>query len=180
MRQTPSSTYKKVVIRKLDAGLVKGYVDPSRYLAASGVEILDRDGRLLSMPLEEIKGIFFVREFEGNAHRPERKVFSSRPKLSGLWIRMTFKDKEVLEGLISNNLLELDQVGFMVTPPDVHSNNLKVFVPRSALEGMEVLGVISNEASRRFAPRGAGARRPASDTSRQIGLFPSSRPAEAK
>src|SRR2546422_6422725 len=47
-------------------------------------------------------------------------------------------------GLISENLLELDSRGYSVALPDVNSNNLKIFVPRSALASLEVLGVISN------------------------------------
>ncbi len=180
MKHNPSSTHKKVVIRKIDEGLVKGYVDPNRYLGHSGVEVLDREGRLLNLPLEEVKGIFFVRDFEGDPQRAERKVFHSRPKLSGLWVRMTFKDKEVLEGLISSNLLDIGPLGFQVTPPDVYSNNLKIFIPRSALEGLEVLGVISDGSARRFLQRPGEARRQTRDTSAQIGLFPSPLPPSNK
>jgi hypothetical protein len=167
-----SSTHKKVVIRMLDASIIKGYVDPSRYLGRSVVEILDQSSRLLTVPLEEIKGIFFVREFDGNSQRPERKVFHRRPRLGGLWIRMTFRDKEVLEGIISNSLLDLDSLGFHVTPPDMYSNNLKVFIPRTSLEGLEVLAVISNGTARR-PPQPA---RGAPEVSAQIGLFPPTKP----
>jgi hypothetical protein len=166
-----SSTHKRVVVRKLDKGLVKGFVDPTTYLSRNGVEVLDRDGHLVSIPLEEVKGLFFVREFDGNPQHPERKVFHSRPKLGGLWVRMTFKDNEVLEGLVPNNLLEIDPVGFFVTPPDLYSNNLKVFIPRSALAGMQVLGVIADGGARRLSQKpGTIGAKPA-DASRQIGLF---------
>lgn len=175
MKHRASSTHKKVVIRKLDAGTIKGYVDPNRYLGQTSIEVLDQEGRLLSVPLAEIKGIFFVREFEGNPQRPERKVFHRRPRLTGLWIRMTFKDKEVLEGIISNNLLTLDPLGFHVTPPDMYSNNLKVFIPRTSLEGLEVLGVISDGASRRPSPPA----REAPEASAQIGLFAGPKPPAA-
>ncbi len=167
-----SSTHKRVVIRKLDKSLVKGFVDPHKFLSQDSVEILDLEGRLLHVLLDEIKGVFFVREFEGNPHRQERKVFHSRPRLGGLWVRLTFKDNEVMEGLMANNLLLLDPQGYQLTPADLYSNNLRVFIPRSALSGLEVLGVIADGAARRSVRKPVGAPATTADTSRQIGLFP--------
>jgi Family of unknown function (DUF6982) len=169
--KTPqSSTYKKVVVRKLDRESVKGFVNPSSYLGPQGVELMDLDGRRTVLPLEEIKGVYFVREFDGNNERVERKTFLSRPKLGGLWIRMTFKDAEVLDGLLSENLLELEPQGYLITPPDVFSNNLKIFVPRIALESLEVLGVITNGARRGNGGSGRRRRNPPAP-SRQMRLF---------
>ena len=165
----PTSTRKRVVIRKLDKSLIKGFLDPNRFLAPE-IEILDREGKLWRVPIEDIKGIFFVRDFDGNPDRAERKIFRSRPRLAGLWTRITFKDTEVLEALLPNDLLSVDPLGYLVTPPDVYSNNLKVFVPRTSLTSMEVLGVISDGVVRRMSQRAAQER--ASGTpSRQFGLF---------
>ncbi len=180
VRRSASSTRKKVVIHKFGKTLVKGYVNPRTYLTHTGVEVLDREGRLLHIALEELKGVFFVRDFEGRRERPERKVFQSRPKLSGLWIRMAFKDNEVLEGLISNNLLNLDPKGFLVTPADVYSNNLKILVPRGALLKLEVLGLISDRASRKAFQQSSEAPRDATNTSAQAGLPPTPRLPGAK
>jgi hypothetical protein len=134
------------------------------------MEVLDREGRLIRVPMESVKGVFFVRDFEGNPERPERKIFRSRPRLAGLWVRMTFKDTEVLEALLANNLLDLDPLGFLVTPPDVYSNNLRIFIPRTALTQMEVLGVISDGVVKRMSQRAASARL-LSTSSDQFGLF---------
>ncbi len=180
MKRGPISTHKKVVIHTLDAALVKGYVDQHRYVGPAGVEVIDQEGHLLKLPLEGIKGVFFVRDFEGNRQRQERKVFHSRPKLSGLWVRMTFKDQEVLEGLIPTNLLEIDPLGFLLAPPDVYSNNVKVFVPRSTIASMEVLGVISDGSSGRALRRVGGVEAKPRDATAQFGLFPSARPSENK
>ena len=169
MKSGPSSTRKRVVIRKLDKGLIKGFIDPNGYLSPE-IEVLDREGRLIRVPMSAVKGVFFVRDFEGNPDRAERKVFRSRPRLAGLWVRMTFRDNEVLEALLANNLLEVDPMGFLVTPPDVYSNNLRIFIPRTALSEIEVLGVISEGVVRRMSQRAAHAR--ASTTSdQQFGLF---------
>lgn len=160
-------------MRKIDKDLVKGFVDLATYLKPEGVELLDREGRLVEIPLHEVKGVFFVRDFEGNANRSERKVFRSRPRLAGLWVRMTFKDHEVLEGTIPNNFLEIDSRGFFVTPVDVYSNNLSMFIPRSGLAAMEVLGVISDGGLRRVPPSPRARQPGATEIGRQITLFAS-------
>ncbi len=167
-----------MVVRKLDKGLVKGFLDPKGYLA-NEVEVLDREGRLVRVPMSEIKGVFFVRDFDGNPDRAERKIFRSRPRLAGLWVRVTFKDTEVLEALLPNNLLELDPRGYLVTPPDVYSNNLRIFIPRTALTEMEVLGVISDGVVRRMSQRAAQARLTAT-AEQQFGLFAATHPPEKK
>ena len=154
----PSSTRKRVVVRKLVAGLIKGFVDPNNYIQGSEVEVLDREGRLVRVPMSEIKAVFFVRNFEGNPGRAERKIFRSRPRLAGLWVRMTFKDQEVLEGLIPNNLVDLHPLGYLIASPDVYSNNLRFFVPRTALMEMSILGVISDGVVLRMSQRAAQAR----------------------
>jgi len=159
-------------VRKLDKDLVKGYVDAEHFTASGGVQVLDLEGRLQTIPLEHIKGIYFVREFDGQPDRPERKVFLSRPRLTGLWVRMTFKDAEVLDGLMSENLLALEPHGFLVAPPDVYSNNLKIFIPRSALAAFEVLDVITNGARRPYR-QVRRTRVPPASASAQIGLFAS-------
>jgi hypothetical protein len=178
VRDGASSTRKRVVVRKLDKGLIKGFLDPKGYLAQE-IDVLDRDGRLLHIPLSEVKGVFFVREFDGNPGRAERKVFRSRPRLAGLWVRMTFKDSEVLEALLPNNLLDVDPLGYLVTPPDVYSNNVRMFIPRTALAEMEVLGVISDGVMRRISQRAAQSRASGAGE-QQFGLFAPASPPEKK
>ena len=178
MKDGLSSTRKRVVVRRLDKGLIKGFIDPKGYLA-SDVALLDREGRLAHIPMHDIKAVFFVRDFEGNPDRAERKIFRSRPRLAGLWVRMTFKDTEVLEAILPNNLLEIDPLGFLVTPPDVYSNNLRIFIPRTALTEMEVLGVITDGVVRRMSQRAAQARVTTAGE-RQFGLFAAAIPTEKK
>ena len=68
----------------------------------------------------------------------------TRPKLEGLWVRMLFRDGEVLDGILPNNLLAWEIAGFTVTPPEPDANNQRVFVPRSALKSIQVLGVVGS------------------------------------
>ena len=171
MTDNHKSTYKKVVVRRLDHGLVKGFVDSAAYLHPDGVQVLDREGRAVLVPLAEIKGIFFVREFEGNPQRSERKLFQSRPRLAGLWVQMTFKDNEVMEGLLPSSLLEMSPLGFLITPADLYSNNLRIFVPRTALSKMSVLGVVPDGRVRRDSQRKKETAGLSSSSERQMALF---------
>ena len=160
------------MVRQHDGGVVKGYVDPASFLGVDSAEVLDREGHLASIRLESIKGIYFVRDFEGDPNRQEKKVFNTRPRVSGIWVRLTFKDNEVMEGLLVNNLLEVEPQGFMITPPDFYANNLRIFVPRKALGSVEVLGVITEESARKAAQRAKRPARKPAEESPQIGLFP--------
>ncbi len=180
MKANHKSTYKKVVVRRLDHGIIKGFVDANSFLGPDGIEMLDREGRAVVVPLSEIKGVFFVRDFDGNPQRSERKLFYSRPRMAGLWVRMIFKDNEVLEGLLPNDLVALSSEGFLVTPADLYSNNLKIFVPRTALSKADVLGVISDGRPTRPSQRRGGRPSGSAISDRQIGLFPAAEEAGKK
>jgi hypothetical protein len=98
-------------------------------------------GEHLSIKLEDIKSIYVVREFT-EPFELERKTFLSRPKLDGLWVRLRFRDEDVMEGIVPNDLVDLLDSGVRLTPPDLHGNTLRMFVPRSALLEMNVVGVV--------------------------------------
>ena len=180
MTDNHKSTYKKVVVRKLDHVVVKGFVDSASYLRPGGIEMLDREGRAVVIPLPEIKAVFFVREFEGDCQRSERKLFLSRPRMAGLWVQMTFKDNEVLEGLLPSNLLELGPEGFLVTPADLYSNNLRIFVPRTALSKLNVLGVIPDGRQRKRPQRRGEVPGEPTAAEDQLSLFAAAEGAEEK
>lgn len=48
-----------------------------------------------------------------------------------------------------NDLLQVTSDGFLITPPDTRSNTQRIFVPRTALTEMSVLGVISERVRRK-------------------------------
>ena len=155
------STTKKAVIRRFDREALAGYVNPLSFQRANGVELLSADGNLATVPYDEIKTVSFVREF-GGGDETTRLVFNTRPKMDGLWVRFQFRDAEIMEGVMSNNLLPVDPHGFTVIPPDPYSNNQRVFIPRAALRSVEVLGVVGSPLKKRKQTR------PAKE---QIGLF---------
>jgi hypothetical protein len=139
--RSPASTHKKVVVLLLDRKTSKGYLNPSSLGRSDSIDLLTLDGEHESIQLRDVKAVYFVREFK-DPFEPERKTFLSRPKLDGLWVRLRFRDEDQMEGIVSNNLLDLLDAGVQLTPPDLHGNVLHMFVPRSALAELKVLGVV--------------------------------------
>ncbi len=135
-----TSTHKKVIITFSDGTSLQGYVNPLR-LPDDPLDVLTTNGEHRQVPLKEIRAVYFVRDFTED-YEPERKAFFSRPKLDGLWVRLKFRDNETLEGVVSNDLLALLDSGIQITPPDMNGAAVRIFVPRSALSEVTVLGVV--------------------------------------
>jgi hypothetical protein len=157
-----SSTTKKVLIRRFEREPLAGFVNPQTFQQPAGVELLLVDGSLATIPYQEIKSVSFVRDFDAVDPPADRRIFNTRPKMDGLWVRMKFRDGEIMDGLLSNNLLQLEANGFTVTPPDPYANNQRVFVPRIAMSEMQVLGVVGSPLR---------SRKPKIAVKEQIGLF---------
>jgi hypothetical protein len=142
------STHKKVIVRKLDRDAVQGYVAPSSFVTNGKLELLNTSGKLVLIDLDDIKGVYFVREFS-DSESLNRKTFAARPRSEGLWVRLHFRDGEVIEGMMPNELTQLGADGFLMIPPDTRSNTQRIFVPKQALESMAVLAVIGGPQARR-------------------------------
>jgi hypothetical protein len=136
-----ASTLKKAVILSLDRSITRGYLDSGSLGRVDSIELLTPEGEHKSMATREMKSVYFVRELN-EPFELERKAFLSRPKLDGLWVRLRFRDEDVVEGIVPNDLLDLFDKGLHLTPPDLHGNILRIFVPRTALIELKVLGVV--------------------------------------
>jgi hypothetical protein len=138
------STTKKVLITRFDREALSGFVNPQSYLLADGLELMSQSGAVSIVPYTEVKLVCFVRDFQQGEPRKELRMFNTRPKMEGLWIRMRFRDGDAMDGLLANNLLQLDSQGFSVIPPDPGFQNQRIFVPKAALAEVEVLGIVGS------------------------------------
>jgi len=145
------STHKKVIVRKIDRDSVSGYVAPLNFAQDGKLELLNTAGNVIGIDLREIKGVYFVREF-GDSESLIRKTFTSRPRTEGLWVRLKFKDNEIIEGMMPNDLAQQTDEGFLINPPDMRSNTQRIFVPRTALDSLTVLAVIGGTHRQRRRP----------------------------
>ncbi|MFI5097833.1 MAG: DUF6982 domain-containing protein [Candidatus Acidiferrales bacterium] len=139
--RTPATTHKKVVIEFLDRKTTRGYLNPIRLAHSEVLELLTPDGEREEIALAKVRAIYFVRDLK-EEFEPERRSFLSRPKLDGLWVKLRFQDGQLLEGVIPNDLLTFLDNGLNLTTPDFNSNTDRIYVPRSALSELTVLGVV--------------------------------------
>jgi hypothetical protein len=166
-----ASVRKPVIVRKFSRDWCAGYAGATFGQDAAELEILDLNGKVLRIGWEQVKWVCYVRDFpspaQGNEQaNPERllhKRFSIRPRTAGLWLRMTLTDGEELEGLAANDRSLVEGAGLLLTPPDTRSNTQRIYVPRQAIQSLEVVSLI-----------GAAARRRADAASREkeLELFP--------
>ncbi len=142
------STHKKVIVRNNDRDSVSGFVAPANFVVEGKLELLNTAGNVVAIDLADIKAVYFVREFT-DSDLVLRKTFTTRPRTEGLWVRLRFKDSEVLEGILPNDLTQNPAEGFLMNPPDLRSNTQRVFVPRQALASLTVLAVVGAANRRR-------------------------------
>ena len=146
---------KKVIVRRFTPGTLAGYLPASGVTVgaegAAQLDLLDLSGRLQPVPLQEVKYVAYVRDFNSNdmAHpeRLMRKTFGTRPRAEGLWLRLTLRDEDVIEGLAALDLSFADGLitdgGLHLVPPDIRGNTQRLFLPRPAITAMQILGVIT-------------------------------------
>jgi hypothetical protein len=139
-----------VIVRKFSRDWCAGYAGVSFGQDASDLEILDLGGKVLRLAWEQIKWVCYVRDFPavssgGENANPERllhKRFSIRPRAAGIWLRMTLNDGEEIEGLAANDRSLVEGSGLLLTPPDTRSNTQRIYIPRAAIQTLEVVGLI--------------------------------------
>jgi len=149
----------------MDRDAMQGYVAPASFVVEGKLELMNTAGKVVLIELADVKGVYFVREF-ADVDASARKTFATRPRTEGLWVRLKFRDNDVMEGLMPNDLTQLSRDGFLINPPDSRGNLQRIFVPKSALAELTVLSVIGGPATRRRRPRAA----PVVD-SRQVPMF---------
>jgi hypothetical protein len=146
-----ASTTKKALLRRFEKETLSGYVNPFTYLQLTGIELMSPQGHVSIVPYTEVKAVAFVRQFD-NPAEPVRQLFHNRPKMEGLWLRLEYRDAEVVEGVMPNNLLQMEPYGFTVIPPDPYGNTQRIFIPRSALRSVQVLGVVGSPLKKKAKP----------------------------
>lgn len=138
----PSSTTKRVVLYRFNRPPLEGYVNSGSYLLETGIEFITLEGNLQSSAYAEAKALCFVSGTgEDDLFRTD-KVFERRPKIAGLWTRFWFRDGDRLDGVLAHNLLDWPAAGYLLTPPKASAARQRVFIPRAALAGTELRGVV--------------------------------------
>jgi hypothetical protein len=141
-----SSSRKKAIFRKFARDWLAGYIPADGFARAEHVELLDLDGKVVLLAVEDLKWICYVRDFNsGELNNPERllrKTFAGRPRGEGVFVRVRLRDGDLVEGLAGNDVSLVAGVGLFLTPPDLRSNTQRMWIPRSSIEELEVVAVV--------------------------------------
>jgi len=130
----------KIVIRYADKRIQKGITtDFSQgkenfHVTPVGSKPGDKP---LDVRINELKAVFFVKDFDGNPDYEDRKDFEEGKSVIGRKIRVLFKDGEVIVGTTMG--YQPDRSGFFVIPVDARSNIERCFVVTRATSDVKLM-----------------------------------------
>ncbi len=123
----------KIVARFQDGRLIKGFTSdfmPNKEF----FHIVPMDSPPGTKPtlvnVKELKAVFFVKDFSGDAQYEDKKHFDPAKPVTGRKIKVVFKDKEILIGTTQG--YQPGRPGFFVFPADPKSNIDRFFVYSAA------------------------------------------------
>jgi len=143
-----SQRLKPVIARKFSREWCAGYFSENEAEGAASYAILDPSGRRTLIEAGQVKWLCFLRELPtsfdpANPERLLRRSFATRPRSAGLWLRLGLRDGDQIEGLAPTDQSLLLGASLLITPPDTRSLAQRLLIPRSAIVGCEVLGLIT-------------------------------------
>jgi len=126
-------TQNKIVAHYQDGNLFKGITNdfsPNKELFHLFERAAQEDNRPLTLKMDGLKGLFYVKDYDGNPSYHEQKEFDPSRPLAGRKIKVIFKDGELMVG--TTNGYQPSRPGFFLVPADANSNNERCFVVSSA------------------------------------------------
>lgn len=124
----------KVVARFKNNQILKGKTS-NFFPNKTNFHLETQSGELVEISLEQLKALFFVKDFEGDKKREDS--YTEPVKGGGRKVRVEFFDGETIIGYTL--AYAPDRQGFYMTPADLAGNNDRIFVVRSATEKIELL-----------------------------------------
>ncbi len=125
----------KIVARYRDGRIRKGYTEnffPNKTKFHLRPRADAAPGEAEEVMLNELKAVFFVRDFTGDRAYRERKQLLEGEKPRGRILEITFSDGEVLVGTTMG--YDPSRPGYFIFPVDPKSNNQKIFVVTGAVK----------------------------------------------
>ncbi len=134
--EMPSASGSLVVARFVDGRVLKGTTQdfaPNKsvfHLCVWG----DASARGIAIPIGALKGLFFVKTFDGDKKHVE-DLDIAKAKGQGRRIVVTLRDGEVIAGFTTG--YAKDKQGFFVIPGDPASNNARIYLVTAAIKKVE-------------------------------------------
>jgi len=124
----------RVIAHHIDGSLLKG-TTLDFFPTKERFHVTDGAGDVHEVHVNELKAIFFVKDFTGDPEYTEKKGFFTR-QMQGKKVMVEFVDGEVLFGFTLS--YSTRGLGFFIFPGDPESNNSKVFIVHSAAKRVKV------------------------------------------
>ena len=129
----------KVVVRYTNGKTIKGltydfFPNKDRFHI---VPLDNRAGETIEVIVNHLKGVFVVRDFNGDTKYTERKTYTKEDTPYGMPLEVTFADDEVMVG--STMGFDPERIGFFISPVDPKSNNIRVFAVTSSIKRIRQL-----------------------------------------
>jgi hypothetical protein len=124
----------KIVARYNNNRVVKGYSNnffPNKLFFH--IESINGDSHRIEM--DDLKAVFFTKDFEGNKERQDD--YSHEVRGAGRKLKVEFNDGEVVVGY--SLAYSADRQGFFLTPADANSNNERIFVLNDSSKRVEFI-----------------------------------------
>ena len=124
----------KIVVRYQNGKILKGYTQnffPNKPIFHVNLLGASGSGDLVEVNLNDLKAVFFVRDFTGNAKHVERKRLAPGDRPQGRLMEVTCKDGEVMVGTTTG--YDPKRPAFFLFPIDPSTNNVRVFMVTSAV-----------------------------------------------
>ncbi|HEY5995735.1 MAG TPA: hypothetical protein VIU29_01875 [Candidatus Deferrimicrobiaceae bacterium] len=127
----------KVVVHFVDGRILKGTT--ADFFPNKTLFHLDQgeSGKGLEVQLQELKAVFWVKDFAGDPSRNESKSIDPGQAVTGRKAEVTFKDGETLVGTTLG--YDPKRPGFFITTTDPQSNNQRLYVVSAAVKGFRFL-----------------------------------------
>ena len=124
----------KVIVRFKDGTLIKGNTSDF-FPNKTCFHINCIDGKIEEIAIEDLKAVFFVKDFKGNQDYQEK--YEDAIHGAGRKISVEFTDSESIIGYALG--YSPDRPGFFITPADLTSNNERIFIIKSATKNVQFL-----------------------------------------
>ncbi len=130
----------KIAVRYQDGRVSKGYTNnfmPNKDSFHLVPLDASPDSKPLDVRVQELKAIFFVKDFVGDRDHKEEKTFAASQPVVGKKIKVTFRDGEELVGTTQG--YQTGRSGFFLFPADKQSNIERVFILSAATRSVSFI-----------------------------------------
>jgi hypothetical protein len=130
----------KIVVRYADGRVQKGITMdfiPGKETFHIMPSISIQGEKLMEIHCDELKAVFFVRDYAGNPAYTDKKSFEPSQPVAGRKMKVHFKDGELLIG--ATQAYQPGRMGFFLAPADPQSNIERCYVITRATKDIQFI-----------------------------------------